>query len=221
MNPVALFTPLYLDGTDPMGSSRLERNIRYVRWYESIQEKVGFDDIWMFDNGSSEHLLERFQSACPNVKIERAPHLGRSEEPHGYQYLWRALWFLNDLISRGYGKIVAIDSDSFVVSERMAKHIKELQKGWEVMYERSHDCPAAEVHILCAEAFGLFKSYTSRPWQEKIGKWMERELPFTKVNKDLNCDRWGLKRTPQTPEMDGYFQAAVDQPLVFNMKDEV
>jgi hypothetical protein len=51
---------------------------------------------------------------------------------------------------------------------------------------------------------------------EHCGKKMELVLPFTEINKDLNCDRFGETNDLVTVDMDFYSQASVDVQLKFD-----
>lgn len=211
----ALFSPSYLDGLDPLGSDRLIRNIRWALWNEKL--KIG--DLWLCDNASSLESVQRLMEAWP-VNIHRfTMHLPRGHGDNPYPYVWRGLWFIKQLIEDGYDKIITLDTDCFIVSQRLLDYVKAANSGWEVFWIPKYGFPSGELHILNRDAFPLYLEYTKGPWIDKVGQLFESALPFSKINKDFNTDRYGETRIPQTADMDGYFQAAVDVPLVFNMEN--
>lgn len=213
----ALFSPLYLDGLDKSGSDRFARNVRWVKWYQKIQADIGFDDIWMADNGSSVAMFNRFCQEHPKVKLARFNHLPRGEGENPYPYCWRALWFVGHLIGKGYDKIVIIDSDSFVVSDRLSKFTKECLSGWRSVWSNKYQFPMAEFQIINRDAFPVFHRYTSGRFEDKVGELMEKALPFTEVHKEFRCDRYGESSVPQHEFHDLYAQAPINLNLKYNL----
>ncbi len=213
----ALFAPLFLNGLDLSGSNRYRRNIRWLEWYKSIKGRIGFDDIWMCDNGSHPPLLSELIKEHQDINIIRYPHLERTDIPNGYGYCWRALWAIRALVGLGYDKIITADSDSFVVSGKLADFIKGCDTGWQSFMSKKYSFPTAELHILTRNAFPIFLKYTEGYFSSKIGVLMETNLPFTKIHTEFDCDRYGEDRQEQLPKMDGYFQAPTDLPLIFRV----
>lgn len=211
----ALFSPLYLDGSDPVGNSRFTRNQRYIQWNRTYRKEIGFDDIWMVDNGSKPNLLANLLGQFPDLNIMRYPNLERTHHNNGYIYCWRALWFVRALISLGYEKIIFLDSDCYIISERLAEFVRSIESGWHAFKCQKYNFPTAEFNILTRNTFDVFLQYTNEAFESKNGILMERDLPFTHVNSIFNCDRYGETRTPQSPEMDLYSQRPLDIELTF------
>lgn len=217
MSKVALHSLCWLDGADAYGGTRLERNIRYVKYYQSIKEHLGFDDIHLCDNNSDDKNIVQLTKHFPGDGLEfhrNQPHLPRTSMLD-YPYCWRGLYNIRKLIGRGYTKILMIDSDYFILSGRLAKFLKDLDTGWSALYCPKHGFPEAACQILCEDAFPLFMDYTSIPWEQHNGQLMEKALPFTKVHKYFIADRFGEDFTPQALGMDAYGQAATFTKLEF------
>lgn len=202
----ALVTACFLEGEDVSGTSRLERNIRYVNYYDAIKTELGFDDIWLLDNASDEALLAQLPKAA---NIHRySERLMGSDRKHDYPYCWRALYDFQLLIDKGYEKIIAIDSDCFVLTKKLAKHIRESNSGWITYWNEVHRFPEAALQILNKDAFDLFRGYTSKPWQERNdGRLMERDIPFTVVEMGFRVGRFAEQRLGQEDWMDAIGQA--------------
>lgn len=214
-----LFTPSYLEGLDPLGSSRLARNLRYIEYYSDLKDHghLHFDDIWLADNASKHSSIEALQELTTDYfQIHRfEENLVRGKGPYDYPYCWRALYFMQDLIRMGYKKIIFIDSDSFIVSQRLADYINEVKYGWTAFWSEKYKFPTAECHVLCEDSFYLLDKFCQVSWEHRIGTLMETQIPFTHVIKEFKCDRYGETRILQTDDMDGYFQAPVNLELKF------
>jgi hypothetical protein len=209
-----LATPCFLEGKDLLGNDRLARNQRYLDYYE--QCPLGVDHIVLLDNASSPERIAKLRT-FPQVGLMRFDErLKRGPGPHDYPYCWRALWAYQDLIKAGAKKIITIDSDGFVLSERMAKYIRECNSGWVSFYCESGKHPESSIHILNEDTFSIFYSYIGEPWTTKVGTMMEHDLPFTHVETKFRCSRFGERGAPpQDDTMDFYAQAPLSVPLQF------
>ena len=219
MIKTALYSLSYLDGFDASGSSRFDRQIKYVKFYESIKEELGFDRIEFYDNGSSMDYVKQFlkEINC-NSFIRETFHLQRGLN-YDYPYCWRGLHHIRRLILEGYDKIICIDSDTFVLTKRLANYIKNSNSGWEAFWSPKYQWPTSEFHILNKDKFEFFMGYTSTPWERMNGQCQERALPFSKITKSFIGDRYGEMRIPQQPEHDYYGQCAVETIMEFQKNE--
>lgn len=208
----ALFAPCYLVGIDPSGSSRLERVNRWIRYYTKIQRDLGFQNIFLSDDGSPTELLDQLEE---DPWVFENKHLGKRGNGNGvdYDYCWRALWDMRKIIEIGYEKILMVDSDTFTLNYNISQFIRDKKTGWTAFGIKKYGFPSAEIHILCQDAFSLFMEYTKGDFMDKNGTLMERDIPFTEVVRYFNVDRYGENRTLQNPMMDIYSQAPVDLEL--------
>jgi hypothetical protein len=199
-------------GTDPSGSDRLARVNRWIVYYSGLQEKLGFQNIFLSDDGSEKASLDQLEG---DVWVFENRHLGKRNNANGvdYDYCWRALWDIRKLIEIGYKKIITIDTDTFVLSERLFDYIRERSTGWTAFDIEKYHFPSAELHILCEDAFPRFLYYTRGDFMQKNGTLMEKDIPFTHVICGFKVDRFGEERLPQTPDMDAYAQAPLDIDL--------
>ena len=216
MSKTALVTLSYLDGYDHNWNPRLARNIKYLNWYLPLKDELGFDSVVFIDNGSlPEHISALQMVGGADVQMIRfMDHLPRGNG-YDYPYCWRGLYAYNKLINAGYTKLICVDSDYYILKESLTDYVKSLTSGWEAFYCPKYDFPEAAFHVLCQDAFPVFESFISVPWESRNGTLMERALPFTHVNKRFNCDRYGEIDAPQTPDMDAYGQCRNARELVF------
>lgn len=219
-----LFTPSYLDGVDPLGTDRFYRNVRYLNYYLKLKEKLGFNRIEFADNASSMHkvnlLKDLFQRELTIFRY--AEHLGKEKQPHDndYNYVWRAFYHIEALFNI-YDKVILIDSDTFIVSPQMARYIRNCEKGWETFWIPMYDFASAEIQILNRDALQTLKKFVSTPYEKRNGTLMEKELPYTKINRNFVGNRYGELRLQQPKEADFYSQAPGDIDITWNLKGEL
>lgn len=209
----ALLTHSYLVGTDLLGSNRFERVRRFLDWHLAHRLSLGVDEIFISDNASPTGLVNRLRSQ--GVWLRYQDHIERVNCENGYLYCWRHLYTTKMLIELGYEKIIYIDSDCLLVSQRMVERVRALNDGWTAFWIAKYQFPSAELHVLCKDAFRIFHEFTKDPYPSHLGKLMERALPFTRVDTEMAVDRWGETNLPQEPWMDAYCQAPVSMPLEF------
>lgn len=216
----ALVTACFLEGNDAIGNNRFDRNLRYLKFYSKIKGEVGFDDIILLDNHSPIDLVQRFkviarQENYPLWFLRYDERLERGPGPNEYPYCWRALYSYANLMHK-YDKIIGIDSDGFVLTARLARFINKCQSGWVTFWCETWGFPESSLMILCKDAFPLARGYFKTHWNDRLGRQMERDIPFTDVRRDFRCGRFGESGRPKQDEtMDFYSQAPLEIDLVF------
>lgn len=210
-----LYTACYLDGEDDSGSSRFERNLRYLNYYRPLKEVLGFQDFWFCDNASTRFSEFIRVANGPDLNVYRygqhLPRGGKTKMP----YAWRAFHFLNQLIEKGYEKIICIDSDGFILTKRLADYVRGFNTGWTAFFDEVHKFPTAEFHILNKDSFDRVLGFNAVPWTLKDGMLMEHTLPFKEINKDFKVGRFGEWKWKQDDSTDFYGQASLDIELEF------
>lgn len=210
-----LWTTSFLEGEDKSGSSRLARTVKFLDYYLNIQGELQFDRILLLDNASPDDLWKQLTDSFDFESIRFNLRLN-----HGggdwYPYCWRGLYAMNHYIQTSRAKkLIYIDSDSFVLSRRMADWINDANTGWQSVWCKRYNFPEASIHIINEDAFPLFLEFTKGDYMEHCGKKMELVLPFTHINKELDCDRYGETFDPVKPGIDFFSQAHVNTPLEF------
>lgn len=212
-----LYSACYLDGDDLFHNNRLQRNIRYVNYYKSIQDELGFDNIIMVDNASSAKNLNKMPDGIDFIKFDN--HLPRKGNLD-YLYCWRTLYTLRDLVmSGGIDKVLMIDSDAYVLSKKLASHMKNSTSGWNTFWCPEFNFPESALAVLNADAFETLDRFCTGHYSYYNGQTMEEILPYTTVEKGFIGDRYGEKCLPQTKDMDFYCQTPLTTEIVFDKKD--
>ena len=215
----AIVTPCFLEGLDPSGSFRLSRNIRYIEYYTRLKDNLRFDDIWLLDNASSYDSIQRLHNEVKTpFNLFRFPErLTHTGGPYGYPYCWRALGFIENLMNIGYDRIFLIDSDCFVVSQKLVNFMNECNSGWQTLWCKKWNFPEASFQIITRDVFHHFKEFMGEDPMQHVDKCMETVLPFTHINKEFNADRFGEDRIPQGPGMDLYSQCPTNIQMTFEL----
>jgi hypothetical protein len=207
-----MVAPCWLD--EP---SRIERNLKWLRYHLNIREELGFDQIVLFDNCSQEENIRQVV-IDPRVNIFRAlEHLPRTGIWE-YPYCWRMMKYVQDMVAeRGIvtftkkdlfpvKKVIFLDTDFYVLTPKFAKYIANLGHGYTSFWCPKYGFPEAALNVLCEDAFSRFLHLPIPSPTYYNGKHMEWILPFTQVNKDFVGDRYGEGCEIQREEMDWYGQ---------------
>lgn len=180
---------------------------RYQRWldfYVSNLSKIGCENLFLIDDGSpiisfSNEIAVLDPMNLPNKIVNQQniirfqDHLGRPSQKD-YRGWWRSFTFSIILAEKyNFEKIVHIESDFFVVSDRMLEYINSISTGWISFYSPFFDFPESAIQVVTKDAFKLFKQVylTLLQNQFSINISAERYLPFTEVEKSFNGDRFG------------------------------
>ncbi len=206
----ALFTNMYLYGNDVSGYPRIDRALKFLHYYYAIQDRLGFEQVYITMNGGGGSHIQQLLYRYPEVTLLRHPHLFRGKG-HDYLPCWRTTHDWRLAIQDDYEKLICVDDDTFILSNKLITHVKGMKSGWEAMYCPMYDIPETGLHILCQDAFPKYYEYLKVPWRQRNDKktMIETTLPYD-VNKGFSCDRWGERRYRQATGMDAYFQCPVD-----------
>lgn len=182
-----IVTTCYLDSEE-----RIEKTKKFIKHY-SLNTLY---DIYVLDNASPKEHLDRTKEyykkddhiiICPlEPHFDRPSHLD-------YKYLWRAVHKLQDLF-KIYDKIIYMDNDFYMISDKMFKYVEDLNSGWTTFYSHHYNFPETGCHIItkdCQE----YKNFVNMSQDEFIAKYnlqtMENILPVTHVEKGMIGDRYG------------------------------
>jgi hypothetical protein len=210
-----LFTPCILDSEE-----RIQRNIKWLEYYIPLQDKLGYDDIVMVDNASPNENLNALSSAFPQVKfikktdrIERVGHLG-------YEYWYRAFReAIRYARNHAYNKIIHIDSDGFLLSNRICEDVKNLNSGWNCYWCEAHKFPDTIFQIIGSDQIDNAYNFMSTGYLPHYGKRQAEDIvPFTNVNKSFIGDRYPDKGIIiQDPNWDYCAQVPLSMNIKFNV----
>jgi hypothetical protein len=105
----------------------------------------------------------------------------------------------------GFNKIVHIEADSFVISDRMSKYINSLTEGWTTFWCPKYNFPEPCIQVIAGDSLKEFFKWNNKkiPYLGNYhNKLAENYLPFTNIVKDFYGDRWGESDTEPPKEAD-------------------
>lgn len=181
--------------------------IRYDRWisyYQSQMTEYGVDMLVLIDDGSS--VLD-FDSGIGVFNVADLPetitnqvnvftfkdHFGRPSH-HDYRGWWRSFGFCLEIAKKyGFDKIIHIESDFFVVSNRLIEYIKHTEFGWVALYSPFNKFPESGIQIIHQDSFSSFGAFFEKVKSKlyHIERSAELCLPFSYVENKFLGDRFG------------------------------
>ncbi len=193
---------------------------RFRPWLDAmLASRLHYDQILIVDDGS-DHLPD-----WPDVTIVRdtdtvmpdAPvllyhftrNLGRrsvSDFPGWVRSFFFAAKFAR---AHGFEKVVHVESDAFLVSDRAVDYFNAAREGWTALWCPRWKRAESGLQIIAGAALEAYFALSQRDVEDYAGVVVEDDLPFTHIDRTLYGDRYGeyLKHVPydadyamQTPQ---------------------
>lgn len=216
-----LFAPCIVDTED-----RLQRNIKWLDYYLPLKDKLGFDRILLVDNASPPEMLNRLETHIKDKPVfikKKKVRLERIRQD-AYPYWYRA--FAESAkysVDHGFDKIIHIDTDVFVFTDKLCNYIKEKHylnsPGWIGFYCNIHQYNETIFQIITGREF-IDKMYifmTEEYLQYYPFDIAEKKVPFTHIEKNFIGDRFPEKGLfKQDPSWDFVGQAPVEMQVKFH-----
>jgi hypothetical protein len=198
---------------------------RYKRWLDFFgRSPLQRDQILLIDDGSpvlpawrGVRMLTELPERQPNDKVvffHFEKNLGRSAV-RVYPGWFRSFAFAA-VYARKYGfdKVVHVESDSFVFSERLVRFIDGLQSGWTTFWCPRWGFPETCLQVICADQMESFLELSTIDYDSVLTDLaIETVLPFTDVRKDFIGDRYGEYMSWLPEDADYGCQIPEDWPL--------
>lgn len=181
-----------------------ERWKRWIAYYDVRKEVLGAEHIILIDDASSAECIPLsvevidIAGGIPKSLPSR-PAMFRFPDHYGrlgvtiFPGWWRSFTFSVVIAQRyAFSKIIHCESDAFVLSHRMMKHMQQIDKGWIAFWCPRYHFPETGLQVICHDAFeDLARFYTlgERVWFRPV--FPERVLPFSRVERDYVGDRYG------------------------------
>ncbi|OQP44936.1 hypothetical protein A4D02_09115 [Niastella koreensis] len=169
--------------------------------------KLGVDFIFIIDDGSLDLAIE--ESAIVDVFLAKeglpaqlskkiniitfGKHLGRPSI-EDYPGWWRSFtWSVKIAEKYNFKKIVHVESDFYIISDRLMSFINSLDSGWTSLYSSHYEFCETGIQIICQDNFPALEKIRStvEASNYKVNQVAEHFLPFTSVCKEFNGDRLG------------------------------
>lgn len=176
---------------------------RYKRWFDYYRNSalcndyiVAIDDASPFIPESSDiEIVDAYaalSAETPFCGIVRFPdRLGRASLTV-YPGWWRSfLHALNLARMVKAEKIIHIESDAYILSDRLMTFINEKKNGWTCLWSSHFRLPETAIQIICSDQFHKLESFQNRTQNDLNGHFAEKILPFTDIEKSFLGDRYG------------------------------
>ncbi|NLR68662.1 hypothetical protein HGH92_30445 [Chitinophaga varians] len=181
------------------------RYMKYISFYQSRLAALGAEHLFLVNDGRA-HIDKIAGSMTAVISAETLPDqhlmpgtymisfekgLGRpSIDDHcGW---WRSFVFSYTIARRyGFDKIIHVESDFFLLSERLLSFIRSISSGWHSLWSSSCKWPESGIQIICKDRFEeLFvASEQARSLGYNSYYPAEHTLPFSAVHRHFLGDR--------------------------------
>ena len=175
---------------------------RYQRWLDFYKD-MPIDTVKniMIDDGSPflppadvigtlPHHHDLSQCGDRNVIVRFDENLGR-QGLLAYPGWWRS--FLHSMTiadDLGVDKIIHIESDAYVLSQRLVDFINETKTGWHALWTQRFQFPETAIQIICRDQFENLEKFKQHAPKYELSEFAEKLFPFTSVNRNFKGDRY-------------------------------
>ena len=185
-------------------STKEEWEYRYKKWLDFFKKStIEKAQILIIDDGSPvlpnwTNLKIYNESDNPStgngecVLFHFNKQLGRHEilnYPGWYRsFSFAATWAK----TLNFNKIIHIESDTFVLSQKLITYINTLSSGWTSLYCPSQNFPETCIQIICEDQIKKFLKFSRHDYDINFrDKPIELFIPFTNIEKSFIGDRYG------------------------------
>lgn len=176
-------------------NENLDRYIDWINYNSKIFPE--YDILLVHDGPINKNDLDLIISSCENINEDNFISFENKlpRQDHIFPGWWRS--FITATKYYGilnYEKIVHIESDAYVLSERMINWIKNKNDSWSVPISRKYGFSESAIQIICEDSFDSIKNL---PDDFDFHCIVEMFLPFKYHATNFVGDRYG--ETGQLP----------------------
>ena len=184
----------------------------YGRWINHLENSnLEYDQLLLIDDGSP--VLPEWEGVdvitgeLPDTEsnalavlyhfddnLGHKPPLKPEDPPIDSPGWFRSYMFASAYAEKyGFDKIILIESDAFLISERIQNYVNNLTEGWTTFWCPRHNFAENNIQIMAGTSVQDFiKWRKDTPSYEKYkGIYPEFFTPYTNVVKEFKGDRWG------------------------------
>lgn len=178
----------------------------FGRWINALENSnLEYDQLLMIDDGSS--FLPNWEGVeiiTENNLPDQVPesrgviyhfdknmgYFGHADYPGWYRSFMFAATYAEKY---NFEKIIHIESDAFLLTDRIRNYVNDLKEGWTTFWCPRHQFPENNIQIIAGNSVKDFIAWNNKkiPYSEYKGTCAEFWTPYTFVNKDFKGDRWG------------------------------
>ena len=190
-----IFCTSYVSGSEAWQS-------RYQRWLDYYQDfPIDAVKKIMIDDGSPwlppSDIIKTVSATTPlasiddkNLIVHFDNNLGR-QSVKDYPGWWRSFFHSIEIAKElGVDKIIHIESDAFILTERLVDFINQTKTGWHVLWTERHNFPETALQVICRDQFENFENFKQKNPALHFPDFAEHVLPFTDVHREFKGDRY-------------------------------
>ncbi len=216
LRTVVFCTAFVYRDTDPYYSW----SVRYRIWLEAVRRsKLKFDQLVLVDDGSAtlpdwqdiRILQEGDDLSCeePAVLYHFRNRLGRNAISDFPGWV-RSFFFMSRYAeANGFDKIVHLEADAFLISDRAVDTINRCTDGWGAMWCPRFNRPESGIQVIAGSGLALYGSWAKKPIERFSGRVIEETLPFTFIERGVEGDRYGEREVNRVPRWVDWCMQAV------------
>jgi hypothetical protein len=182
---------------------------RYRLWFDAIKlSKLHYDQLLIIDDGSDAlpdwpdlPIVRDTDATIPNVPAllyHFSENLGRRSVSDFPGWVRSFFFAAKYAAAHGFTKVVHIESDAFLVSNRAVDYFNAVTEGWIALWCPRWSRPETGLQIIAGAAMQTYLELAQRDVESYAGVVVEDDLPFTHVDHTLRGDRYG-EYTDQVP----------------------
>ena len=180
---------------------------RQAIWLRALQRStLHFEQLLIVDDGSTTlpnwtdieivreadaPRPEDVQSSAPILLYAHTERLGRQSV---FQFPgWYRSFAFGVLYGEAHGfeKIIHLESDAFLVSDRIQRHFNEFTSGWFSVWCEAYQFPEIAIQAAAGDEVAAMAAFVREPYSRLAGQIHEYLLPFTHIERDFVGNRYG------------------------------
>lgn len=182
-------------------ASTQQWELRYRPWLDHARASgIAYDLLLIIDDASpvlpswtdcSIRSASEGDIRTREALVTFATHLGRvgsEDSPGWYRSFGYALTYAT---KHGFNKVVHVESDAVVISQRAVKRINSFNKGWLSFWTPRYSFPEMAIQVIAGSYLDQAQAKFSEDYSWLRGRSHEWTMPFTDVDKSLQGDRYG------------------------------
>jgi len=169
-----------------------------------------WNDLSMLDKTTNEDYI----AAQKNILRTFPTHLGRPST-WNYPGWFRSYGFAAKYAKKfNFKKVIHIESDAYLLSQRLFDYINQLDKGWSSLWSNRYNFPETAIQIICEDQINSYFNFSTKPYNSTyINNPIEVITPFTNINKRFIGDRYSEFRADIPSDADFCCQFPIDWEL--------
>jgi len=204
---------------------------RQAIWLKAMQRSsLHFDQLLIVDDGSAvlpqwsgltvvheadAPAPEKVQTTDPLLLYAHTERLGRQsvfQFPGWYRsFAFGVLYGA----AHGFDKIIHLESDAFLISERIQRHFNEFTTGWFSVWSEAYIFPEIAIQAAAGSAIAEMADFVRKPYSQLSGQIHEFLFPFTHLERTFVGNRYGEMIGHVPRQADYSAQTRVGQPDAF------